>query len=110
MEVVCCVERGGETKVAARLVKLSVTNDSSSRSSISAGLHTKQSFPFSPQHVSFAVLPFLSPLSLFIASTSHISLCLSLCHILPVVVSFLMGGPGWSLLSDRGGNASPVGQ
>lgn len=73
---------------------------------MSAGFHTEQSFSFSPLYASF----FSSSVSLHLTSSFHISLCLFLRHIPPVVVSFLMGGPGWSLLSVRGAKASPVGQ
>lgn len=96
-----------KTEAAAKHVNLAVTID---LSSVSAP------FPFSPQHASFFyrqcfILSFpprpVSPSTLF--SAFHLSLFVHL-SCTSAVVSFLMGGPGWSLLSDKGGNASLVSQ
>lgn len=66
------VEEGDENRVAARLVNLFVTTDSSSVSMLGCS-HSKESFPFSPQHVSFF---FHYILSFFLTSLSFI-----FCHV-----------------------------
>lgn len=98
-----------ENRVAARLVNLFVTTDSSSVSLLDY-THPEESFPFSPQHASllFIILFHFSHLSAF-----HLLSCVFLfvpVSCTSVIVSFPMGGPGWFLLSNRGGNARPVGQ
>lgn len=52
--------------------------------------------------------PFIISHSLPYYIFSHLFVFVPVPYSHPVVVSSLMGGPGWSLLSDRGGKAGPV--
>lgn len=91
------VEEGDENRVAARLVNVFVTTDSSSVSLLDI---QKSLFPFSPQYASL----FFSSYFIFLTSLSfifcHVSFCLSLCHA-PLLLSV-------SWWEDLGGFSSPT--